>query len=270
MPGPAYSTSERAALQAEMDAHAATRPEQAFLASYPGERQRDDEHAWILTYLDVLTLVIVVFVILLTFMDPRDDDPRAVSASPVALAHPDRSALVEPLVHPTLLGLADLDDGTAEDPATPETSAETTRTGADADQLRDRAPEGVDIVEQPGRLELRIRDEILFATAQADLRSDGATLLEGLLTILADHTGLITVEGHTDNVPIATERFPSNWELSAARASSVVRHLVAQGLEPSRLRAVGRADTLPVAGNETPGGRAENRRVSLILEAEAN
>lgn len=270
MPGPAYSTSERAALQAEMDAHAATRPEQAFLGSYPGERQRDDEHAWILTYLDVLTLVIVVFVILLTFMDPRDDDPRAVSASPVALAHPDHSALVEPLIHPALGGTPWLEDHSASetDAAEADGTGAASRTGADTEQLRARAPDGVDVVEQPGRLELRIRDDILFTTARAELRADGEALLEGLLPILQEHAGSITVEGHTDSVPIATERFPSNWELSSARASGVVRHLVERGLEPAQLRAVGRADTLPVAPNDTPSGRTENRRVSLILGAD--
>ncbi|WP_024327320.1 OmpA family protein [Thioalkalivibrio sp. AKL19] len=269
MPGPAYSTSERAALQAEMDAHAATRPEQAFLGSYPGERQRDDEHAWILTYLDVLTLVIVVFVILLTFMDPREDDPRAVSASPIALAHPDRSALVEPLVHPALVEAPILEPARTEDPAVAEADPEhPSEVEVEAGDLRTRAPDGVDVVEQPGRLELRIRDDILFSTAQADLRPDGEALLEDLLPILEDHAGPVTVEGHTDNVPIATERFPSNWELSSARASGVVRYLVTRGVAPGQLRAVGRADTLPVAPNDTPGGRAENRRVSLILEAE--
>ncbi|WP_018140068.1 OmpA family protein [Thioalkalivibrio sp. ALJ7] len=272
MPGRPYPTSDRAALQAEMDAHAATRPDQAFLGSYPGERQRDDEHAWVLTYLDVLTLVIVIFVIMLTFMDPRDDDPRAVSASPIALAHPDRSALVDPLVHPSLLGLPDVTDAQeAEDGGARQDALEDApgHTAEDITELRARTPQGVDVVEQPGRLELRIRDDILFATAQAALRTDGEQLLQELLPILEEHPGVITVEGHTDALPIATERFPSNWELSAARASGVVRYLVANDLSPAKLRAVGRADTLPVAANDHPQGRAENRRVSLILESEA-
>ena len=268
MPGQTYPSSGREAMQAEMDAHAATRPDQAFTSSYPGERQRDDEHAWILTYLDVLTLVIVVFVIMLTFMDPRDDDPRAVSASPIALAHPDRSALIEPLVHPSLMGLPDLDEGAIDAPSGPELVTER-ETEGEAEHLRARAPEGVDIVEQPGRMELRIRDDILFGTAEADLRPDGQSLLQDLLPILEDHPGTITVEGHTDNIPIATERFPSNWELSSARASGVVRYLVTRGLVPDQLRAVGRADTVPIAANDHPQGRAENRRVSLILETES-
>ncbi|WP_018949461.1 OmpA family protein [Thioalkalivibrio sp. ALMg11] len=268
MPGPTYSTTDRAALQAEMDAHAATRPEQAFLGSYPGERQRDDEHAWILTYLDVLTLVIVVFVIMLTFMDPRDDDPRAVSASPIALAHPDRSTLIEPLVHSSPLGGPALDEAPVGERSGPEVVADQPP-GHAADRLRARAPEGVHVVEQPGRLELRIRDDILFRTAEAKLSSDGEALLQDLLPILEDHRGTITVEGHTDNLPIATERFPSNWELSSVRASGVVRYLVTRELDAAQLRAVGLADTRPVADNASPEGRAANRRVSLMLETDA-
>ncbi|WP_018872610.1 flagellar motor protein MotB [Thioalkalivibrio sp. ALJ16] len=266
MPGPAYSSSERAALQAEMDAHAATRPEQAFLGSYPGERQRDDEHAWILTYLDVLTLVIVVFVILMTFLDPRDDRPLASAAQPVQLAHPDRQSILDPLIAPLLGDLGDLEQGLQALPAEAETP-DSEPAGTATARLREQTPEGVEVVEHPGRTELRIQDEILFASGQADLQPAGQALLAQLEPMLDAHHGVITVEGHTDNIPIATERFPSNWELSSARASGVVRYLLDQGLDAPRLRAVGRADTQPVASNDTPNGRAENRRVALILEA---
>lgn len=266
MPGTGYSTSHRAAMQAEMDAQAATRPEQAFLGSYPGERQRDDEHAWILTYLDVLTLVIVIFVILLTFMDPRDDRPLATVAQPIQLAHPDRQALLDPLIAPLMGDLAELDQRPHEPlPAVDEPDPQ----GATASRMRDQAPHGVEVVEHPGRTELRIQDEILFSSGQADLQPEGQALLALLEPLLDEHDGLITVEGHTDNIPIATERFPSNWELSSARASGVVRYLQDQGLEAQRLRAVGRADTQPVASNNTARGRAENRRVALILESPA-
>ncbi|WP_026301030.1 MULTISPECIES: OmpA family protein [unclassified Thioalkalivibrio] len=266
MPSPGYSTSSRAAMQAEMHAQAATRPEQAFLGSYPGERQRDDEHAWILTYLDVLTLVIVVFVILLTFMDPRDDRPLASAAQPIQLAHPDHQALLDPLIAPLMGDLGDL-EGQLHQPLPEADAPDPEGMGTTASRMREHAPQGVEVVEHPGRTELRIQDEILFASGQADLQPEGRTLLAQLEPLLDEHDGLITVEGHTDNIPIATERFPSNWELSSARASGVVRYLVDQGLEAERLRAVGRADTQPVARNDTARGRSENRRVALILES---
>lgn len=76
---------------------------------------------------------------------------------------------------------------------------------------------------------------------------------------------MVSVEGHTDNVPINTTQFPSNWELSAARAISVVRLLQQQGINGQRLRAIGYADSLPLQSNDTVEGRAANRRVNLVL-----
>ena len=77
----------------------------------------------------------------------------------------------------------------------------------------------------------------------------------------------VVVEGHTDNMPIQTERFPSNWELSTGRAASVVRHFQGQGIDAARMRATGFADTRPIASNDTAQGRASNRHVEVILEA---
>ena len=74
------------------------------------------------------------------------------------------------------------------------------------------------------------------------------------------------VEGHTDNVPIQTERYPSNWELSSGRAGSVVRQLIALGVSPERIRATGFADTKPLKPNDSEANRAVNRRVDLVLE----
>jgi chemotaxis protein MotB len=77
------------------------------------------------------------------------------------------------------------------------------------------------------------------------------------------------VEGHTDDVPVA-RRYPSNWELAAARASSVVRLMIELGVEPDRLKAVSRAEFAPVASNETDEGRAKNRRIEIQLDAPTN
>ena len=83
--------------------------------------------------------------------------------------------------------------------------------------------------------------------------------------MLADNEYAIEVEGHTDNAPISTARFPSNWELSSARASSVVRLFIEQGIVAKRLRAVGAADNQPVLPNDTAEGRARNRRVTITV-----
>jgi len=113
---------------------------------------------------------------------------------------------------------------------------------------------------------LEVSDNILFALGSAELKQDGASLLNGLATLLLEHKGIISVEGHTDDRPIANTRFPSNWELSSGRATMVTRYLIGKGLNPIQLRAVGYADTRPLEGNSTLEGRARNRRVALIVE----
>ncbi len=120
------------------------------------------------------------------------------------------------------------------------------------------------------RVQLRVKDNILFPTGEAGLSGAGGDLLSRLAERLADSDYQITVEGHTDNRPIQTWRYPSNWELSAARAAAVVRELIEAGIRPRRLHAVGLADTQPIATNDTDTGRAENRRVDLVLELPAN
>lgn len=113
---------------------------------------------------------------------------------------------------------------------------------------------------------LEVNDNILFALGSAELKRDGATLLGELALLLFEHQGIVSVEGHTDDRPIATNRFPSNWELSSGRATTVTRYLIGKGMDPARLRAVGYADTRPLESNSTIEGRARNRRVALIVE----
>lgn len=124
----------------------------------------------------------------------------------------------------------------------------------------------IDVIVKERSVSFRISNEILFALGQADLTDHGLTVLERVVNVLADTPYPITVEGHTDPVPIQNERFPSNWELSTYRATSVLRHLLESGIDAQRLRAVGYADTRPIADNNTRAGRSLNRRVELILE----
>lgn len=114
---------------------------------------------------------------------------------------------------------------------------------------------------------VEINASVLFAAGEATLNSGALPALRAVAGVLADASFPITVEGHTDNVPIATFRFPSNWELSSARASSVVRLFVEAGIEASRLTAAGYADQRPIADNADEAGRSQNRRVTLYIES---
>jgi len=128
----------------------------------------------------------------------------------------------------------------------------------------------VEIVISERSVNLRVNSEILFDTSQADLSRSGLSVLRNILGVLSKTNGNITIEGHTDSVPVRRNvRYPSNWELSSARAGSVVRYLQANGVEKTRLKAIGYADTRPIADNHTPDGRARNRRVELVIEKRA-
>lgn len=132
--------------------------------------------------------------------------------------------------------------------------------------LRDEtAKRQIDIQRSAESVRMEVNESILFDSASASLRPEGIALLERLAPVLAQQQGTISVEGHTDPAPIRTAQFPSNWELSAARASSVTRFLVQKGLSPERMRAVGMADTHPRDTNDNPEGRARNRRVSVVV-----
>jgi len=123
----------------------------------------------------------------------------------------------------------------------------------------------IEVSLQPGGLDLEISDSILFAPASADLTGGGERLLNDVAAALKSQPHILSVEGHSDDRPIATARYPSNWELSTARATRVTRHLIDQGLAPDRVRAIGYADTKPRAENSSPEGRSRNRRVSFVL-----
>lgn len=123
----------------------------------------------------------------------------------------------------------------------------------------------VEISAAGGEVRLEINDAILFDLASAELKPEGASVLDRLASVLGTQGGTVAVEGHTDDRPIATAKFQSNWELSTARASTVTRYLIAHGVSPERLRAVGLADTQPRETNDTPEGRARNRRVSIVI-----
>lgn len=121
-------------------------------------------------------------------------------------------------------------------------------------------------VTQTGRgVELEINASALFSVGEATLQNEAQKTLAEVAKVLAPEEFAIEVEGHTDNQPISTTQFPSNWELSSARASSVVRLFINQGIVSQRLRAVGAADNRPVLANDTAAGRSRNRRVTITI-----
>lgn len=109
-------------------------------------------------------------------------------------------------------------------------------------------------------------DAALFPSGSAEIKRDATGMLNNLAVTLNAVPGRITIEGHTDNVPLSPGvRYASNWELSTARAASVLHFFISEGLDPNRFSIAGYAEHRPVANNETEEGRARNRRVELVI-----
>ncbi len=116
-------------------------------------------------------------------------------------------------------------------------------------------------------LEIEISTDILYASGVATLAPEATPVLQRLARILRPFPNPVRIEGHTDNVPISTVAFPSNWELSAARAASVVHLFMASGIEPQRMTVIGLGQYRPVASNDSLQGRNRNRRVIIVVMA---
>ena len=113
---------------------------------------------------------------------------------------------------------------------------------------------------------LEIQSRVLFNSGATELARSGEALLEKLVPVLLQSEGIIFIEGHTDDRPMASSEFSSNWDLASARATEVLHFFVAEGLSKKRFRAVSYGDTQPIAPNDTEENRSKNRRVSLMIQ----
>ncbi|MFP4138188.1 MAG: flagellar motor protein MotB [Halomonas sp.] len=208
----------------------------------------DDGEGWLMSYLDVLTLLITLFVLLLSVagngMAPEGSEHAGTSQHPLSPAARAAAIAIGSGIKPRHEGLQP--------------------------RFKGMEMEGVSVAQGDQGVTLRIDNNLLFSSGQATLTPRGEEVLLGLADTLAGFEGTISVEGHTDNLPISTRRFPSNWELSTGRAIAVLRYLAQSGVPEGRLRAIGYADTRPLESNATAEGRAENRRVELLLKQPAD
>src|SRR6185436_18778893 len=123
------------------------------------------------------------------------------------------------------------------------------------------------VVVRNGRMLLSLPDAVLFDSGRTDLKTGGSTALNKVAEVLSTMPERsFLVAGHTDDVPIHTARFPSNWDLSTARAVEVVNYLVKQGMKPQAVAAAGYGEFDPVAVNDSPEHRAQNRRIEIVLQ----
>lgn len=245
---------------------------------------------WMTSYLDVMTLLFAFFVMLMSMSEIRTERVPVVTVED-SIGSPSgvETMTVTGSGTGTEGGLLPGGNGVLPEynavlpGQSGETLADATQSGStgdnsgqDEEQYQEQfgelensfnslALQGVDATPGTEGLTLRIADNLLFASGQAELMYEGMVLISQLTDILQQFPGEISVEGHTDNIPINTARFPSNWELSSARAISVLLFLEQEGIADTRMRAIGYADTRPLQPNDTAEGRSGNRRVELIL-----
>ncbi len=243
-------------------------------------KEHDNPDRWMVSYADFITLMFAFFVVMYAVAAVNQGQYRVLSDSIVSAF---RSISIVPggqhLELPPVFVTSQLPLPIQEVPReaarreTGEVGETTLREVRDiADEIRrvlgPVAQEGqITVSDGAQGITVEINASVLFAAGEATLNSGALPALRAVAGVLADASFPITVEGHTDNVPIATFRFPSNWELSSARASSVVRLFVEAGIEASRLTAAGYADQRPIADNTDEAGRARNRRVTLYIES---
>jgi chemotaxis protein MotB len=124
----------------------------------------------------------------------------------------------------------------------------------------------IELTELRGKMTVKMKDKILFSSGSATLGRDGKDALVAVAEVLRGVEGkVIRVEGHTDDVPLGRGAYATNWQLSVARALAVVRFLQESGVDPRRLAAAGYGEFQPIAANDTPEGRSQNRRIEIVL-----
>jgi chemotaxis protein MotB len=128
----------------------------------------------------------------------------------------------------------------------------------------------IDVKSDSRGVVISVADKLFFETGSADIKDESKEVFDRLATALKKFPQMMRIEGHTDNVPIKNASYPSNWELSASRAINVAKYLIdAHGIPPERLSTTGYAEFRPIASNDSPDGRAKNRRVDIVIMSES-
>lgn len=240
----------------------------ASFAQGNAEADAEDEHAWLTTYTDMVTLLLTCFIMLIsvaTFTSSKQA-PAVVPPNPERADHaaPSESPLLDPPAPAAEAPLVRVPDALFLRQRPQTWSARMSR---DLQRFvgMSPVPGGMTVETAETVVTVRLTDSLLFPSGEVEIAPEGLALLHELAPLLQASPARVEVQGHTDSVPISSWLFPSNWELSAVRAAAVVRGLVQSGMSPNRLSAAGYADTRPLADNDDEAGRRSNRRVELVL-----
>ncbi|MEP7184809.1 MAG: flagellar motor protein MotD [Rhodanobacter sp.] len=261
-------------------------------------KKRQEEHlnheAWAIPYADLMTLLLAFFVVMYAVSVVNKGKYRVMSESMTDAFNGHPAAIVPvaggktgAIAPPSVPATNDASSspirlpiplrGTPAAPATERAveagPAKPSTLARIEDQIQQALQPLIDrklviLRRTPDRLEIEIRTDILFSSGAAQLSASASRVLVGVASILGPFPNALRVEGFTDNVPINTPIYPSNWELSAARAASVARLFAGHGVAPGRLGIVGWGQVRPIADNATNDGRNQNRRVLVVVEGD--
>lgn len=243
------------------------------------EEEPENHERWLVSYADFITLLFAFFVVMYAVSSVNEGKYKVLSNSltnafnnktgepggqPVAVIQGALPMLPRPVIR------VDKAPETVKNEAKKAEQRQKMKNvaGSIMEALQPLVAAGkVRLLETSRGVTIEINDSVLFSAGQARLQPASISAMGVIAQVLADTDYPITIEGHTDNVPIATPQFPSNWELSAMRATTVLRLFNDGGVGAERLTAIGYGDTRPVETNTTPEGRARNRRVSVMIDS---
>lgn len=209
-----------------------------------GESETESRDRWLISYADLVTLLLALFVVLYA----ASDHERAKQIAQSFAGENPQSNLGGNGVLPGA-------DSLVSERAKIETVLSQNQSFQQRAKIR-RIEKGIVV---------SLAEAGVFAAGGAEINPEAAELIDRLAASLRESETLVRIEGHTDSTPISTARFPSNWELSTARASAVLARLIQLGVKPARLSAAGYGGEQPVADNSTAEGRAANRRVDIVV-----
>ncbi|MDB5799341.1 MAG: Flagellar motor protein MotD [Rhodocyclales bacterium] len=241
------------------------------------EEEHENHERWLVSYADFITLLFAFFVVMYAVSSVNEGKYRVLSDSLVnafrSAANVEGASIVSPPREsgspvPVIIARAPKPD--------PQAEAQRIKQRAKMRNMADEIRKVLEPLVKGGQvrvnegihgISVEINASVLFAPGEALLGPPAVRALQAVAEVVAPADFPVTIEGHTDTIPISTPSFPSNWELSAVRASSVVRLFVGSGVDPRRLTAAGYGDQRPIADNSVPEGRARNRRVTILIES---
>lgn len=256
-----------------------------------------NKERWLVSYADFITLLFAFFVVMYSISQVNQSKYRVLSETFIEAFNQPNDSQANPVpqektnttndvITPLEMGKTSVEEKVQvspivinDDTAKPEANAQSnttakTETKDELTQISDLVNEKfaqlindqmIKVSSNEFWLQIELRDSILFPSGGVETSAQAQTIFTEIADILKNYANPVQIEGFTDNVPIKNTKYPTNWELSSARATEIVKFLSTHGVAPERLSAVGYGEYQPLASNDTEAGRAQNRRVAVMV-----